>query len=94
MNKQLIRNTLLSGLLLSAALATPALADLKEGDKAPDFTAQASLAGKAFNYTFKDALKKGPVVSISIPRPLPAAATCRPTPSPRTSTSLLLPGPP
>lgn len=62
MNKHLIRSTLVSGLLLSAALATPALADLKEGDKAPDFTAQASLAGKTFNYTFKDALKKGPVV--------------------------------
>ena len=29
---------------------------------APDFTAQASLAGKAFNYSLADALKKGPVV--------------------------------
>lgn len=57
-----MRSTLVSGLLLSAVFTTPALADLKEGDKAPDFTAQASLAGKTFNYTLKDALRKGPVV--------------------------------
>ena len=48
--------------LLSIALALPAAAALKEGDMAPDFKAQASLAGKAFNYSLKEALKKGPVV--------------------------------
>ena len=52
----------LAGLVLSAALAQPALAALKEGDKAPDFTAPASLAGKEFNFALKNALKKGPVV--------------------------------
>src|SRR5467141_2545822 len=52
----------LAGLILSGALAQPALAALKEGDKAPDFTAPASLAGKEFNFALKDALKKGPVV--------------------------------
>jgi peroxiredoxin len=40
----------------------PAMAALKEGDTAPDFKAQASLAGKAFAFSLKDALKKGPVV--------------------------------
>ncbi len=45
-----------------ALLALPASAALKEGDVAPDFKLQASLDGKAFNYTLKDALKKGPVV--------------------------------
>jgi peroxiredoxin len=49
-------------LALSGALALPALAALKEGDKAPDFSAPASLAGKEFKFTLKDALKKGPVV--------------------------------
>ncbi|MFM2289421.1 MAG: hypothetical protein RL684_2564 [Pseudomonadota bacterium] len=52
-------------LLATAAvgLATlPAQAALKAGDTAPDFTLQASLAGKAFQYTLSDALKKGPVV--------------------------------
>ena len=52
----------LSGILLSMALTVPALAALKAGEMAPDFTAQASLAGKAFNYSLADALKKGPVV--------------------------------
>ncbi|MBS0348428.1 MAG: peroxiredoxin [Proteobacteria bacterium] len=53
--------TLMIGALL-AALAVPATAALKEGDAAPDFKAQASLAGKAFSYSLKDALRKGPVV--------------------------------
>jgi peroxiredoxin Q/BCP len=48
--------------LLSTVIALPAAAALKEGDAAPDFTTQASLAGKAFQYSLKDALKKGPVV--------------------------------
>ena len=48
--------------LLAAALAQPALAALKAGEAAPDFSAQASLAGKAFSYSLADALKKGPVV--------------------------------
>lgn len=55
------RNWILAG-VLSALVSLPALAGLKEGDTAPDFKLQASLAGKAFNYTLKDALKKGPVV--------------------------------
>jgi len=48
--------------LLSTVIALPAVAALKEGDAAPDFSTQASLAGKAFQYSLKDALKKGPVV--------------------------------
>src|SRR4029078_4826990 len=34
----------------------------KQNDKAPDFATKASLAGKEFNFSLKDALKKGPVV--------------------------------
>lgn len=48
--------------LLAAVVALPAAAALKEGDAAPAFKAQASQAGKAFAYSLKDALKKGPVV--------------------------------
>jgi len=48
--------------LLAASIALPAAAALKEGDHAPEFQAQASQAGKAFGYSLKDALKKGPVV--------------------------------
>lgn len=53
---------LLFGSLFAAALAHPAMAALQEGEAAPDFTAQASLAGKAFDYSLKSALKNGPVV--------------------------------
>jgi peroxiredoxin len=48
--------------LLSTIITLPAMAALKEGDAAPDFTAKASLAGKEFQYSLKAALKKGPVV--------------------------------
>ena len=48
--------------LLAALCATPALAALKVGDMAPDFTAAGSLGGKDFSFHLKDALKKGPVV--------------------------------
>lgn len=42
--------------------ATSALAALSAGTQAPDFTAQASLAGKDFTFSLKEALAKGPVV--------------------------------
>ena len=55
--------TALAGVLAAlASTATPWFAALKDGDAAPAFTAQASLAGKAFEFSLKDALKKGPVV--------------------------------
>ncbi|MDF3035874.1 MAG: bcp [Paucimonas sp.] len=52
----------LSAALLAFAVALPAFAALKEGDAAPDFTAQAALAGKTFAFSLKDARRKGPVV--------------------------------
>jgi len=48
--------------LASAAIALPVAAALQQGDAAPVFTAQASLAGKEFKYSLADELKKGPVV--------------------------------
>jgi len=56
------RNRILLSVVLSSVIALPAMAALKEGDKAPDFKTQASLAGKSFTFSLKDALKKGPVV--------------------------------
>ncbi|AOX17518.1 peroxiredoxin [Kozakia baliensis] len=44
------------------ALSVPAHAALPIGQKAPDFTTQASQGGKEFTYTLTAALKKGPVV--------------------------------
>src|ERR1700728_365509 len=53
---------LLVGLALSVLISLPVMAALKVGDKAPSFSAKASLAGKEFNFSLEDALKKGPVV--------------------------------
>jgi thioredoxin-dependent peroxiredoxin len=50
------------GCVLSAMAAMPSFAALKDGDSAPDFKAQASLAGKEFTFSLHDALKKGAVV--------------------------------
>ena len=52
----------LLAILLATAAALPALAALQQGDAAPDFSAQASLAGKAFTFSLGDARRKGPVV--------------------------------
>src|SRR6202000_658687 len=47
--------------LSSAALAAPLYAALAPGVQAPDFTTQATLAGKPFTFSLADALKSGPV---------------------------------
>jgi len=52
---------------LALAAAAPAMAELKPGAKAPDFTAPAFLAGQPFTYKLSDALKKGPVVVYFFP---------------------------
>jgi peroxiredoxin Q/BCP len=49
-----------ASLCLMAGVAT--YAALPAGSKAPDFKARASLAGKEFDFSLADALKKGPVV--------------------------------
>ncbi len=48
--------------LFACVAAMPALAALQAGSSAPQFTTQASLAGKPFTFSLKDALAKGPVV--------------------------------
>jgi len=51
----------------AVALASPALAALKVGTPAPDFSAPAYLAGQPFTFKLADALKKGPVVVYFFP---------------------------
>jgi peroxiredoxin Q/BCP len=51
-----------AALLFSALLATPSFGALNQGEIAPDFKTQASLAGKEFTFSLHEALKKGPVV--------------------------------
>jgi len=56
-------NRLMTGLMVTATLVAPLMAAaLKPNDKAPDFSAKASLAGKEIDFSLKAALKKGPVV--------------------------------
>ena len=52
----------LFGLLGAMAITVPALAALEAGDTAPNFETRASLAGKAFDFSLRDALDEGPVV--------------------------------
>ncbi|HUA77417.1 MAG TPA: peroxiredoxin [Acetobacteraceae bacterium] len=47
---------------LALVLASPIYAALQPGATAPDFTTQATLAGKPFTFSLAEALKKGPVV--------------------------------
>jgi thioredoxin-dependent peroxiredoxin len=55
------------GLALSLLISLPVLAALKVGEKAPDFSARGSLAGKEFSFSLQKALKKGPVVVYFFP---------------------------
>jgi thioredoxin-dependent peroxiredoxin len=48
--------------LVSATMAVPVLAALTHGERAPVFSAKASLAGKTLDFSLKSALQKGPVV--------------------------------
>lgn len=57
-----MRTLMICASLMAATFAAPALAALAVGAAAPDFSTQASLGGKEFNFSLADALKKGPVV--------------------------------
>jgi thioredoxin-dependent peroxiredoxin len=64
--------------ILAAALslfATAALAELKAGDAAPDFSVQAAQGGKEFTFSLKEALKKGPVVLYFYPKSFTSVCT-------------------
>jgi len=61
-------NRLFAAAAAAALLAAaPAYASLKVGATAPEFSAQASQAGKQFSFKLSDALKKGPVVLYFFP---------------------------
>jgi peroxiredoxin len=59
--RRFMRRSLITA-VATALIAVPAFAALPDGTKAPDFSTDASLAGKAFKFSLQDALKKGPVV--------------------------------
>lgn len=61
--------------ILLALFATSALAMMKPGTSAPDFTIEAALGGKEFTFSLKDALKKGPVVLYFYPKSFTSVCT-------------------
>src|SRR6202142_1162191 len=65
----------LMALLLAGTSAGTALAALPNGAPAPDFTTQATLAGKPFQFSLADALKKGPVVLYFYPAAFTSGCT-------------------
>ncbi len=66
--------TFLCGIFASLTLPA-ASAALKNGTKAPDFTTEASLAGKPFTFSLADALKQGPVVLYFYPAAFTSGCT-------------------
>jgi peroxiredoxin len=55
--------------MMSLVLAAqPAAAELKPGDAAPGFEADATLAGEPYRFVLSDVLKKGPVVLYFYPK--------------------------
>jgi thioredoxin-dependent peroxiredoxin len=66
---------LLACISLGALFPALAFAELKPGDKAPDFTTQASLGGKAFNFSLTEVLKQGPVVLYFYPAAFTSGCT-------------------
>ncbi len=62
-------------LFIGALASTGAMAALPNGTPAPDFTAQASLAGKPFTFSLAEALKQGPVVLYFYPAAFTSGCT-------------------
>lgn len=56
-------------------IATPAVAALKVGEKAPDFTTTGAVGGKEFKLHLADQLKKGPVVLYFFPKAFTSGCT-------------------
>jgi len=66
-------------LLFAAAavslIASPAIAALKVGEKAPDFSTTGAVGGKDFKIHLADMLKKGPVVLYFFPKAFTSGCT-------------------
>jgi peroxiredoxin len=67
-----MRAVLMASVLLAA---TPAMAALKVGAEAPDFTDPASMGGNVFSFSLAGALKKGPVVLYFYPQAFTSGCT-------------------
>ncbi len=61
--------------LIGFVAASPLLAALPVGASAPDFSTQGALAGKVFQFSLSQALKKGPVVLYFFPAAFTSGCT-------------------
>ena len=75
MSKPNMRTAIAVVAIAMALPAGPTLAALPIGATAPDFTTQASLAGKPFGFHLADTLKKGPVVLYFFPAAFTSGCT-------------------
>ena len=66
---------LVFALIAASLAASPALAALKAGDKAPDFTTTGAVGGKEFKLHLADQLKMGPVVLYFFPKAFTSGCT-------------------
>ena len=66
---------ILLALAAASFAASPALAALKVGDKAPDFTTLGAVGGKEFKIRLANQLKKGPVVLYFFPKAFTSGCT-------------------
>jgi peroxiredoxin len=66
---------LLFALAAASLAASPAIAALKVGEKAPDFTSTGAVGGKEFKIHLADMLKKGPVVLYFLPKAFTSGCT-------------------
>lgn len=58
---------IVAAVALAGLIAGPAMAAMKAGESAPEFTANAFVGGKPFTFNLDKALKKGPVVLYFFP---------------------------
>jgi peroxiredoxin len=66
---------LLFALAALSFVATPAMAALKVGDRAPDFTTTGAVGGKEFKLHLAQRLRKGPVVLYFFPKAFTSGCT-------------------
>ena len=66
---------LLTALAVSTLLSTPALAALKVGTEAPNFTTVGAVGGKEFKLDLAQQLRKGPVVLYFFPKAFTSGCT-------------------
>ena len=65
----------LTALAVSTLVATPALAALKVGTQAPNFTTVGAVGGKEFKLDLAEQLRKGPVVLYFFPKAFTSGCT-------------------